>query len=224
MRRPKETISEILRVSLYSPKKLISLSFSQKHYEIKAAYYHRRHPKYCDATSRKDEYQKEVYEYALKFSEEKQLKTVLDYGCGSAYKLLKYFKNYEFAGVDIEPTLSWLRKNYPENKWLSPDELIKNKRNFEFIICADVIEHISDPNQLIDYLKKLDSKFMVISTPDRDLTDNKYSQIGPPLNLAHCREWSFEEFENYISKNFRILDHRIINKEQRTQLILCTHS
>ena len=215
-------ISVVLRVTLYFPKKLISLFFFRKQYEIKAAYYHRGHPQHYDDTAKKDEWQKEVYEYALKIAEEKHLETVLDYGCGSAYKLLKYFKNYEFAGLDIEPTLSWLKKNHPENIWFSPDELIKKKKKFDLIICADVIEHISDPNQLINYLKKLDSNVIVLSTPNRDLLNNKYNQIGPPLNPSHCREWNFEEFENYIGKNFWVIDHRIINKEQYTQLILCT--
>jgi hypothetical protein len=215
-------ISKVLRVTLYFPKKLILLFFFRKHYEIKVAYYHRRHTQHYDDTAKKDEWQKEVYEYALKFAEEKHLKTVLDYGCGSAYKLLKYFKNYEIVGVDVEPTLSWLKKNYPETIWFSPDELIKNKKKFDLIICADCIEHISDPDQLINSLKKLDSNVIVLSTPDRDLINNKYNQIGPPLNSCHCREWNFEEFKNYIGKNFRIIDHCIINKEQCTQLILCT--
>ncbi len=224
MGRLPQEISGVVRRALYFPKKLVSLSFSRQQYEIKAAYYHRRHPEHFDDTKCKDEWQKEVYEYALKIAEEKHLTTVLDYGCGSAYKLLKYFKDCDFIGVDIEPTLGWLRKNYPENTWLSPDELIIRQKKYDLIISADVVEHIPDPNQFINCLKKLDSSFIVISTPNRDLLNNKYSQLGPPLNPAHCREWSFKEFENYISKNFRVIDHRITNKEQSTQLILCTKS
>ena len=224
MGRLSQIVSGVLWHALYLSKKLISLSFSHQQYEIKAAYYHRRHPQHFDDTKLEDEWQKEVYEYALKIAEEKHLKTVLDYGCGSAYKLLKYFKDYDFIGSDIEPTLGWLRENYPENTWLSPDELIKSQKKFDFIISADVVEHIPDPNQFINCLKKLDSSFIVISTLDRDLLNNKYSHIGPPLNPAHCREWNFKEFENYISKNFRVIDHRITNKEQGTQLILCAKS
>ena len=85
MGRLSQIVSGVLWRALYLSKKLISLSFSHQQYEIKAAYYHRRHPQHFDDTKLKDEWQKEVYEYALKIAEEKHLKTVLDYGCGSAY-------------------------------------------------------------------------------------------------------------------------------------------
>lgn len=101
---------------------------------------------------------------------------------------------------------------------------MKNNANFDLIICSDVIEHIPDPDQLINCLKSLDSKFIVFSTPNRDLFNSKYSQLGPPPNPSHCREWNFEEFETYIRKNFEVIDHLITNKQQGTQLILCVSS
>ncbi len=204
----------------YYLKKLVSLFYFSRHYEIKPAYFHRKNPLHHNDISYKDEWQKEVYEYALNFAEKMQLKTVLDYGCGSAYKLLKYFKNYDFVGVEVDPALSWLKETYPEHKWLSPDELIENKTECDLIICADVIEHIPDPDLLVRRLKELSSKYTIISTPDRDLM-SKYMQLGPPSNPSHCREWGFEEFENYIRKNFEVIDHRVTNKVQMTQLILC---
>lgn len=92
----------------------MSLFFFHRRYEIKAAYFHRKHPLHYDDSICRDEWQKEVYEYALNVAEKKHLKTVLDYGCGSSFKLVKYFKNYEFLGVEVDPTLTWLKKNYPE--------------------------------------------------------------------------------------------------------------
>jgi hypothetical protein len=45
---------------------------------------------------------------------------------------------------------------------------------------------------------------------------------GPPANETHIREWNFDEFHRYIGIPFNILDHIISNREQFTQMIVCT--
>jgi hypothetical protein len=212
--------SKIVRAILHYPKKFLSLFFRRRLYEITPRYYHRRHPKHWDDTINKDEYQKEVYEYALNFAERENLKTVLDYGCGSAFKLLKYFYNFEITGVDIDPTLSWLKTNYPKNTWLSPEKLVRQRKRFDLILCADVIEHLPNPDLLLKNFENLDPRFIIFSTPDRGLINDNRNMLGPPWNPSHCREWNFEEFENYIGKNFEVLDHRVTNEAQWTQLIV----
>jgi SAM-dependent methyltransferase len=213
--------SRIFRVTLYYPKRFMSLFFISKHYEITPAYFHRKHPAYYDDSYCKDEWQKEVYEYALNFAGKHQLKSVLDYGCGSGYKLLKNFKGYNCAGVEIEPMLTWLKKTYPENTWYCPNEVTDKAGTFELLICADVIEHFINPDELIAKLKQLHSKYMVISTPDRNLFNDKYNELGPPNNPCHCREWNYQEFECYVRRHFEVLDHCCTNRKQTTQLILC---
>ena len=44
-----------------------------------------------------------------------------------------------------------------------------------------------------------------MSTPDRD-TLSKSSQVGPPKNKAHYREWNGDEFREYISEHFEVID------------------
>ena len=43
---------------------------------------------------------------------------------------------------------------------------------------------------------------------------------GPPINPAHLREWTFKEFRQYVSQHFDIVDHRITNAAQWTQMII----
>jgi 2-polyprenyl-3-methyl-5-hydroxy-6-metoxy-1,4-benzoquinol methylase len=92
----------------------------------------------------------------------------------------------------------------------------------DLVICADVIEHVKNPDELIHFIIKMDPEHIVISTPDRDLLHEKLgrSQTGPPGNTHHIREWSFDEFENYISRNFNIIRHEKIRKEYG-QVIYC---
>ena len=37
-----------------------------------------------------------------------------------------------------------------------------------------------------------------------------------------CREWTFEEFGQYICRRFQIVEHFISNLEQRTQVVVVT--
>lgn len=78
------------------------------------------------------------------------------------------------------------------------------------IICSDVIEHLVDPDILLSFLEKSNFKFLILSTPERDSVQMKQRGLlwdGPPVNEAHVREWNFEEFEQYISYKFKIIDH-----------------
>ena len=59
-------------------------------------------------------------------------------------------------------------------------------------------------------MKKLDCKFIGLSTPDRSKMSFR-SNIGPPINTSHVREWSKDEFEEYISNNFRIVISEVVD-------------
>lgn len=171
-----------------------------------------------DDTSMKDEYQNEVYYDARTLFDLHGLKNVLDIGCGSAFKLLKYFQEVESTGVEIEPTLTYLRSKYPDGRWINPE---MERGEFDMVICADVIEHVENPEELITLINSIKSRFIVFSTPDRSLIQGA-DQLGPPRNLHHVREWSFDEFGEYISDHFDVLAHFISNREQATQVIVCT--
>ena len=181
-----------------------------KNYGIKKGYNSRTSYHHFDDTPMKDEYQDKVYETAHTLCEKNNLDNILDIGCGSGYKLVKYFKKYNFTGTELEPTLSWLKKKYPDNQWLEGDFTKTLGKPYDMIICADVIEHLLDPDQLLGFLKKINFKYAVISTPERDAIQKYqrgYTWMGPPNNPTHVREWSFEEFKHYLSQHFNITQH-----------------
>ena len=167
----------------------------------------------------KDEGQKEVYLFCRDFMKKNNLKTVIDVGCGSAYKLTTFLKEFNTIGVETEPCYTYLKQTYPDFKWLLSGEAEKSFEvyeeinNSDVVICSDVIEHIVNPDNLVDYLLSLKSKYYIISTPCREILCNhpkfsntyKKSWNGPPLNRCHVREWTMQEFAQYISKKFNIL-------------------
>src|ERR1700678_251220 len=166
----------------------------------------------------KDEWQNEVYACAREIALERGFKSVLDLGTGGGFKLLKYFAEFETLGVDLPENVKFLREKYRNRKWES--FFAGPGTAFDLVICADAIEHVDNPDTIIGYIKIAEPKAVVISTPDRALLPS--GKDGPPFNPAHVREWTFEEFENYISQYFNIERHFYSNKKQWTQCVVCS--
>lgn len=186
-----------------------------KNYFIKEDYIHRLDNNYFDDTSFTDEWQKEVYEFAKEICLKYNIKNIADIGTGSGYKLISNFSEFNTLGIDVTKTVNWLMKQYPDRQWSDKFEPIEN---YELIIASDVIEHLPDPDILLDLLEKSKPKFIILSTPERNLLGKKLN--GPPKNLSHCREWTMDEFKNYVSSKFEIIDHFISNTSQATQVVL----
>ncbi len=178
-----------------------------------------------DDTSLTDEFQKEVYEYAAEVFDRENLSGVIDVGCGSAYKLLQNFPTAWTWGFDTIPTVEWLKRQYPKKSWSTVDFTEMPFTCGGLVICSDVIEHIPDPDQLMCYLVSMEPTKLILSTPDRGLLPDiqaDFNPAGPPVNPCHVREWSFVEFESYVQQFFKMDAHFISNKEQGTQVMLCS--
>ena len=186
-----------------------------KTYFIKEGYKVRLDNMFYNDTNMKDEWQKEVYEYARKMFDIENLESVWDIGTGSGYKLLKYFGDVVTLGTDLTPTVDWLKRTYPNKDWSDSFGVF---HGYDMIICSDVIEHIPDPDPLLDTIEQAKPKLIVFSTPERMLFQRGHD--GPPDNICHVREWTLEEFGQYIDSRFQVLDHFISNRAQATQCLL----
>ena len=188
-------------------------------FNIKKGYLHKSTYTYFDDTANTDEWQLEVYTKAQEYMLINNLNSVIDLGCGSAYKLIKYFDNYNTLGIDVSPTYEFLKDKYPNKKWLKLGDFDMESLSADMVICSDVIEHVLNPDELLNNIKKIKNvKYIFISTPDRNLIPSK--PFGPPFNPSHIREWTFEELETYIGNHFDVIDHLVTNRKQWTQLII----
>lgn len=193
-------------------------------YGIRPGYRHRKEILYFDDTSQTDGHQREVYEFAAEIMKNNDFKTVYDIGCGSGYKLVNYLGQYDTTGFDLEETVKFLKEKYPQRNWQTVQFSDRNVPPAELVICSDVIEHVLDPDSLLSFLDSVSKNLIIISTPARDLIykAGDYDYMGPPRNSCHVREWSFAEFDKYISSKFRIIKHEVTNRRQATQMILCS--
>jgi hypothetical protein len=189
-----------------------------KNYFIKESYVSRLDNKYFDDTDNTDLWQKEVYEFAKQVAIDNNFLKVMDIGTGSGFKLLNNFSEFDTLGVDLPPTVKWLRTKYPDRQWKDTFVPIQG---YDLIIASDVIEHIPEPDSLLDLIEQSKPKLIIFSTPDRDLLPVEYHN-GPPKNRAHVREWNMEEFNSYISSRFNVHTHYISHQKHATQTLLAS--
>jgi len=190
---------------------MAKLSFREQNYFIKDNYITRSDYLPDDETKSTDQNQDEVYAAANRIAQKHAVKVVADIGCGSGYKLLKYFSKYHTIGIEIEPNYSYLTAKYPDRTWVFGDfSVVPNLPKIDILICADVIEHVVDPDDLLNWINEFDFEYLVISTPDRDLLPKIQGSTqcltGPPKNPHHLREWNVLELKKYLSQYFEIVD------------------
>jgi hypothetical protein len=187
---------------------------------IHSGYKHRDPAIYFDDTPNSDQSQLEVYQFAKEICDRDRLKTVVDIGCGSAYKLVRYLGGLKTVGIDVEKTCEWLKAKYPDRTWEDVASYKASGHGVDMVVASDVIEHVTDPDALMATIKAIAPGYIVLSTPDRDLL-RLGTHDGPPLNQSHIREWNFAEFEAYVKEHFEVLEHFISCAPQATQCVLC---
>ena len=189
-------------------------------FNIKPGYHHAAGAETFDATRGTGEYQRSVYELAASMAKKLNDPSIIDVGCGSAYKLIHMLGQYNTTGIEVGDTYEWLLKKYPTRKWLLFHETKPLLLQADIVICADVIEHIKNPNELLDYLKNIQFKYLILSTPERDSIAGQ-NDYGPPENTAHYREWNVKEFAAYVSGWFIIQEHHVFNDKSINQTVVC---
>lgn len=178
-------------------------------YFIKDGYISRTEAPYFDDRPLSDSdviHQPDAYALAAFLGERYGAKTIIDIGCGSARKLMAV-TGFKTIGVDHGTNLEFCRQTFPTATWIEADletalDLPLNESEIKqsIVICADVIEHLVDPKNLLAMLLKISrlAKAIIITTPDRDRVRGPDDR-GPPANPAHVREWSRREFEALVT-------------------------
>lgn len=203
-------VSGIVR-SLYQPSR----------FGIKRGYRHRAVVLPHDDRGMKDTFQKEVYEQAAVLMAAHQWHSIVDMGCGSGYKSANYLGQYKITGVDFSPAIDQAKVDLPTYDWINADEFVPHQHAADLIICADVIEHVEDPDVFMKHMLSIrDWKCLMISTPERNKRRGRW-HFGPPPNHAHYREWSMRELKEFVSGYCPVHRAELINPMQGTQLIIC---
>jgi len=166
-------------------------------------------------------YQYDVYHAAAALMREPRVSSVLDVGSGPPVKLKALLPSKPLAVqlVDQAESAPLAEKFLPEARFKPVDletvDLDLGQR-FDLAICADVIEHLRDPDPCLRFIHRhlaADGK-LLISTPERDILRGRACRTSP--HADHVREWNREEFARFLaSRGWRVVRHEIL-PAQRT--------
>jgi len=148
-------------------------------------------------------------------------KKVLDLGCGTGYGSFLIYQNHnEVVGIDIsQKAINYAKKKYKGPTYLicSAENLPFNNEVFDAVIAFEIIEHVSDPQKVINEIKRVlkNDGQLFISSPNLKnfYTIFKYILFKKPYgdkinskNIYHIKEFAYDEFLNFIqNNNFDIL-------------------
>lgn len=160
-------------------------------------------------------YQFSVYKLGLRLAQQRNASSILDVGCGTGSKLAYIHArapDVRIIGIDQPSAVEYCRTTHSFGEWLAEDLDEPDPRNAllraDIVICADVIEHVWNPDRLMDYLRARCSVggVIILSTPERERLRGQQARSSP--NPQHVREWAFEELGRYVrSLGFRVLKH-----------------
>jgi 2-polyprenyl-6-hydroxyphenyl methylase/3-demethylubiquinone-9 3-methyltransferase len=149
-------------------------------------------------------YQAHVYNWAAQLISAQHLTSVLDVGCGTGLKLAAFIHPVcaDIQGIDQPAGIRVARRLESPGLYSEVDlesASIDLHRTFDLILCADVIEHLLDPDPMIEMIKRHSDNrtCIVLSTPDRERLHGR--DCTASTKREHVREWSGTEFCTYLT-------------------------
>ncbi|MBI1942437.1 MAG: class I SAM-dependent methyltransferase [Betaproteobacteria bacterium] len=166
-------------------------------------------------------YQYDVYRIAAELMGGAEVASVLDVGSGPPVKLKALLpeKPLVLHLVDQAQSALLAAKLLPQAVFTAADlETIDLDlgRRFDLAICADVIEHLRDPDPCLAFIRRhlAPGGALLISTPERDILRGLDCRSCP--HPMHVREWNRDEFARFLqSRNWQVLSHGNL-PQQRT--------
>ena len=125
---------------------------------------------------------------------------ILDLGCGEGHILKMLPNSYEKYGVDISKTALKLAND--KNIHIKLCNLNKDfpfDMKFDFIICSEVLEHLKNPSNVLENVKKHLTKdgLFLVTTPNITHWRHRVSMLFgkfPNYDKTHINFWDLNSF------------------------------
>jgi SAM-dependent methyltransferase len=134
-------------------------------------------------------------------------KKVLDFGCwhGDLSKILIEKRMALITGCDLIEDSKFKNKNFKYKKVTTKNNF-PFKEKFDYIIFADVLEHLNNPKEILTEAVK-HTKNCVVSIPNLDFFLFKlFPKLeNPPIELTpHLNHWTLSSFKKLLPQEIKI--------------------
>jgi ubiquinone/menaquinone biosynthesis C-methylase UbiE len=159
--------------------------------------------------------------YTVLLDEVRKLKpkSILDVGCGEGFTLNKIKqanickKLYGIEFLDVAIALG--KKIHPTIPIRKADiyKIPYKDNSFDLVICTEVLEHLEDPEKALLELKRVSSKYLILSVPNEPLfTIQRILRGKNVLKLGnhpeHIQHWSANNFKKFIKRHLKVIDDK----------------
>lgn len=166
------------------------------------------------------EFQFHVYRRAVAEVGDPSGSSIVDVGSGPPHKLAQLLRrkeiqvtlvdqpNAETIAREIMPFANFIAANLEAIDLVLPDQ-------FDVAICADVVEHLVDPDPCLRFIRKhlKSGGRLFISTPERDVLRGVNCFESP--HPMHVREWNRREFSRFLeSRGFEVLEQVLLPQKR----------
>ncbi len=164
-------------------------------------------------------YQYHVYRWAASIVRRAGLDRVLDVGCGVATKLAEHLAptGAHIVGLDQSSAVRMCHDLERPGEFVVVDlekPIYMPELPFDLVVCADVIEHLMDPDPMLDLIQQClaPGGLVIFSTPDRSRERGR--DCCRSEKPEHVREWARREFIAFLrSRGFSVHASRLYPKD-----------
>ncbi|HXK21913.1 MAG TPA: class I SAM-dependent methyltransferase [Myxococcota bacterium] len=165
-------------------------------------------------------YQEPVYRWCRALLLRRGARSFLDVGCGTAAKVAGWIAPHchDLTLIDRESSRALAARFVPSARFIGADlDALGTHlgRRFDLIVCADVLEHLRDPEICLRFLREhlAPDGRAVLSTPERDNLRGRGCLVSP--HPDHVREWSAREFRGFVERcGFAVETQRLMPPER----------
>ena len=167
-------------------------------------------------------YQYHVYRRVAELLAEMPQRSFADVGCGYPFKVKQLISPLtdEITLFDQPSMETMIATHFPGMRFIALNLEIAGdapEAKYDCIVCADVIEHLLNPDSLLTLIRSLakPESVIVLSTPERDIVRGPDCMASP--KAEHVREWNSQEFAEYVGQSgFKVLEHSLVPSRKLT--------
>ena len=158
-----------------------------------------------------------------------EAESILDLGCGEGF-VIRYLRNHNnnlrFEGLDInKEAINMAKKLNPDVNFVICNlyKLQYNENSFDLVMLTEVLEHLEDPEKVMNVVKKISNKHFILSVPWEPLFSISNLLRGKNIlkwgnDPEHINKWGRDQFVTFVNNHFSVT--RVVSSFPWT-IVLC---